>query len=419
MTHQKPPDAYPLPESVVERLRQEWPLPQNRINDLDDDNDATARNVVSQSALEFFKLVSDSASFSLATAARMSATFPFVSPAVNLPTDPPLRVVDAGYYDNYGVTVAASWIRQNRQWIRDNTSGVLVVQIRDALSKRDRSGVPSGDPGFFESFFQGLQLVSSVTDGVAKARYSTNAFRNDEEIGALAELFRQMGADRGFLATVNFENSARVSLGTDLQAWPGLGDPREVESGKDVAMSWAITRDEIEALEHAIPIPGENDASIYTALLQHARARDAETRNSDMATYATLLAGAGVQTRVDKFAPRPSADAPAGAEEAKALLESPDGSKLTARQKALLRLAHIAWLNDRSQFNASREQTAKTPQELRDYYALEFERAMNYERIEALARWWKQDHATAPPAPEKPANQPEPVIPRGPRPGAG
>ena len=40
----------------------------------------------------------------------MSSTFPYVTSAAALPTDPPRHVVDAGYYDNYGVNLAAAWI---------------------------------------------------------------------------------------------------------------------------------------------------------------------------------------------------------------------------------------------------------------------------------------------------------------------
>ena len=66
---------------------------------------------------------------------RMSATFPYVTSAVVLPTDPPRHVVDAGYYDNYGVNLAASWIASHGDWIRRNTSGVLVVQIRASATR--------------------------------------------------------------------------------------------------------------------------------------------------------------------------------------------------------------------------------------------------------------------------------------------
>ena len=63
---------------------------------------------MSRSAVEFFRLFPAAHDrFEVGTAARLSATFPYVSPGVSLPTDPPRRVVDAGYFDNYGVNLAA------------------------------------------------------------------------------------------------------------------------------------------------------------------------------------------------------------------------------------------------------------------------------------------------------------------------
>ncbi|MEL6715368.1 MAG: patatin-like phospholipase family protein, partial [Planctomycetota bacterium] len=65
----------------------------------------------SVSALEFDHLFpGELAKLPLRTAARMSATFPVVSPAASLPTSPRRRVVDAGYYDNFGVDLAIRWL---------------------------------------------------------------------------------------------------------------------------------------------------------------------------------------------------------------------------------------------------------------------------------------------------------------------
>src|SRR5206468_2542533 len=79
--------------------------------------------------LEFFKQFRR-APLKLSTALRMNAAFPFVSPAVNLPTDPPRRVLDAGYKENYGVELATEWLEKHRQWLSKNTSGVILIQIR-------------------------------------------------------------------------------------------------------------------------------------------------------------------------------------------------------------------------------------------------------------------------------------------------
>lgn len=62
---------------------------------------------------------------------RMSATFPFVLPMVTMPTKPYIQLMDAGTRDNFGVKTAAQWMFAMREWIKQNTSGVLIVQIRD------------------------------------------------------------------------------------------------------------------------------------------------------------------------------------------------------------------------------------------------------------------------------------------------
>jgi hypothetical protein len=63
----------------------------------------------------------------VATAVRMSATFPFISPAVRLPLQNRSRVVDAGYFDNFGITAAAAFLRHPdvRDFVREKTSGVV------------------------------------------------------------------------------------------------------------------------------------------------------------------------------------------------------------------------------------------------------------------------------------------------------
>jgi hypothetical protein len=85
---------------------------------------------LSLSGIEFWRLFPDASQFQVGTAARMNATFPVISPAVSLPTNPPRRIVDAGYYDNYGVDLAAMWLFRNREYIKRYTSGVALVQIR-------------------------------------------------------------------------------------------------------------------------------------------------------------------------------------------------------------------------------------------------------------------------------------------------
>ncbi|MDF2436596.1 MAG: hypothetical protein K0Q95_972 [Bacteroidota bacterium] len=62
---------------------------------------------------------------------RMSATFPYISPVVSLPTEPRIEIMDAGLRDNYGLEATFAFIKTFNDWIAENTSGVVIIQIRD------------------------------------------------------------------------------------------------------------------------------------------------------------------------------------------------------------------------------------------------------------------------------------------------
>src|SRR5262249_36369334 len=147
-----------------------------------DDYDLEYPELASVPAVEFFDLFGQpsKAKLTLASAVRMSATFPYITSAVALPTDPPRHVVDAGYYDNYGVNLAVAWIASHRHWIMKNTQGVLVVQIRafrnekriKVLSEEIQSesledGPAPGPAHPLEPLLQFFpELVSLIADGV-------------------------------------------------------------------------------------------------------------------------------------------------------------------------------------------------------------------------------------------------------------
>jgi len=65
------------------------------------------------------------------TALRMNATFPIVLPSVWLPSEPVVDVMDAGLRDNFGQETSLRFLEVFDDWIKQNTSGVLLLQIRD------------------------------------------------------------------------------------------------------------------------------------------------------------------------------------------------------------------------------------------------------------------------------------------------
>ena len=68
------------------------------------------------------------------TALRMNATFPYVLPNVWLPSKPVIDVMDAGLRDNYGQETSLRFIDIFQDWIKENTGGVVILQLRDRLN---------------------------------------------------------------------------------------------------------------------------------------------------------------------------------------------------------------------------------------------------------------------------------------------
>lgn len=68
---------------------------------------------------------------SILTALRMNATFPYVLPNVWLPTIPIIDVMDAGLRDNFGTETTLRFIQVFKNWLQENTSKVIIINIRD------------------------------------------------------------------------------------------------------------------------------------------------------------------------------------------------------------------------------------------------------------------------------------------------
>lgn len=161
-------------------------------------------NLLSRESIEFFRLFSDATQFEVGTAARMSASFPYIMPAVPLPTDPPRRVVDAGYYDNFGIIVAASWVFNHLDWLLENASGVVLIQVRDGVSEKALccEEVPDRPPSLID---RGMQWLTSPLEGGMSARTSSSSFRNDNLITLLNQCFLQGTFGPDYFKTVAFE----------------------------------------------------------------------------------------------------------------------------------------------------------------------------------------------------------------------
>ncbi len=176
-------------------------------------------------AVEFRTLFPENDHFPLSTAARMSASFPYVSPAAVLPTNARRRVVDAGYFDDYGVDLAVGWLFHHARNLTNEYTKVLLIQVRDGLAEADRES-PARPPDTSSFASRGTEEVISPVEAALAARESVMGYRNDRQLQTLDVLLNGLyGKD--FFTTVLLENPAPVS------------------------MSWYVAEEELAQLEEA------------------------------------------------------------------------------------------------------------------------------------------------------------------------
>lgn len=125
--------------------------------------------------VEFLKFFKDQGSEDLrfTSALRMNATFPYITPNVNLPSEPLMQVMDAGLRDNYGLKTTIKFLYSFRDWITLNTKGVIILQIMDRNKKLEIEDAP------FPSTFEKLVTpVGSIYDNM----FNIQDFTNDQLI---------------------------------------------------------------------------------------------------------------------------------------------------------------------------------------------------------------------------------------------
>jgi hypothetical protein len=169
--------------------------------------------VYSRPAIELLRLIPQAGSMQIASLARMNASFPWVSPAAELPTDPRRHVVDAGYFDNFGVSVAIAWIEKNLEQIAALTSGVVLVQIRDREIEGgmgDYTRPPAS--GWLNEFSEFLAPPWAFL----QTRESIMLFHNDYDLQEISKLLAAKGGRSDFFTTVVFENPEAAALSWSL-----------------------------------------------------------------------------------------------------------------------------------------------------------------------------------------------------------
>lgn len=135
----------------------------------------------------------------IVTAARLSATFPYVTPASRSKLSGPRpHVVDGGYYDNYGMATLVEWLDDALSSPANKVKEVLVIQIHGAkLPNADELAVRrnSSARGWFYQAFAPISTMVNV-------RGAGQVAHNDVEFAFLREKWEESGVT---VRTVTFE----------------------------------------------------------------------------------------------------------------------------------------------------------------------------------------------------------------------
>ncbi|MGI8893712.1 MAG: patatin-like phospholipase family protein, partial [Bacteroidia bacterium] len=159
------------------------------------------------------------------TALRMNATFPYVMPYATLPSEPAIEVMDAGIRDNYGVITSLKYLYTFRNWIKENTSGVVIIQIRDNF--KEDFIAKSDLPGLIQNIVNPVGSFYNVWPEIQN--YS------QDELVQYASLW--------------FNGNIDVV-------------PLQMKKNNElISLSWHLTRNEKQKIMDAIHLP-ENQASI-------------------------------------------------------------------------------------------------------------------------------------------------------------
>ena len=103
-------------------------------------------NMTGPDAIDFAALFKnmDPLNLRMLTALRMNATYPYVLPSVWLPSTPVIDVMDAGLRDNIGAETTLRFLHVFKDWINENTRGILMIQVRSRKKGSWDEGYRSG-----------------------------------------------------------------------------------------------------------------------------------------------------------------------------------------------------------------------------------------------------------------------------------
>ena len=164
------------------------------------------------------------------TAARLSASFPYVAPAARANAEPTTvgdqHIVDGGYYDNYGVTSLLGWLQDALNDSPD-LKDVLILQIRPFAEEPFQPPKPKG---------WGYQAIAPV-DALLNVRDTGQSARDATELALFAKAFKAQTKTNIWRADFFYPSDFIKTKGNEYCA--------------DAPLSWKLSAEQIECIKKA------------------------------------------------------------------------------------------------------------------------------------------------------------------------
>lgn len=171
---------------------------------------------------------------SAVTAARLSATFPFVTPAARADNGETLHFADGGYFDNFGTASLAQWLRDAVPADGKGTvNRILIINITGCIPSKEEADHAASKRNKNASYlFQGYAPIQTMLE----VRNASQRTTRHVELKLLQEAMAQRGvtvlnpvefAFPSSDAPLSWHLTAKEIAGLD-EAWEEMKDQRDV-----------------------------------------------------------------------------------------------------------------------------------------------------------------------------------------------
>lgn len=184
----------------------------------------------------------DAAELSFLSALRMSASFPYITPTISLPSEPAIEIMDAGISDNFGVSDAVQFIHVFAEWFKENVGSITILIIRDT-----RKSTPI-EPRATQSLIERITFpIASVYNNLGNIQ----DINNDAKIAALKSHMQLP------FYVVSLEYNTYTNISRDYLLSSKELDRKAMERA---SLSWHLTTKEKKNILHNIQLENNQRA---------------------------------------------------------------------------------------------------------------------------------------------------------------